>query len=86
MQTKNKLIVSDRAHLTLLGHLQLDAHFEKKQFIGTTLKGIGPTYALKCFRFGLRVGDLLDWEGFVVKHSKFYSFLKDTFGLEVPAD
>lgn len=33
-----------------------------KTFIGTTKKGIGPTYASKMNRHGLRVADLLDWQ------------------------
>jgi len=36
--------------------------------IGTTRRGIGPTYASKCFRNGLRFGDLRDWDGFKEKY------------------
>ena len=33
-------------------------------FLGTTKKGIGPTYASKANRYGLRIGDLRNWELF----------------------
>lgn len=35
-----------------------------KTYLGTTKKGIGPTYASKANRIGLRVGDLKNWEDF----------------------
>jgi adenylosuccinate synthase len=56
------LFVSDRAHLILPYHRQLDGLEETArgaQAIGTTKRGIGPTYADKAARWGLRVGDLL---------------------------
>lgn len=39
--------------------------------LGTTLQGIGPSYASKILRFGLRVGDLIDWNRFLPKYDKF---------------
>ena len=45
-----------------------------KQNIGTTKKGIGPTYAAKIQRYGLRVGDLLDWNVFLEKYKRMASF------------
>jgi adenylosuccinate synthase len=39
--------------------------------IGTTKKGIGPTYASKALRIGLRMGDLHDWKRFEEKYNKF---------------
>jgi len=53
-----KLYVSDRAHLTLPFHKLLDQAREKKDRIGTTGRGIGPTYEDKYGRRGIRVGDL----------------------------
>ena len=41
------------------------------QMIGTTKRGIGPTYASKALRIGLRCGDLADWDTFVEKYNKF---------------
>ncbi len=58
----HNLFVSTRAHLTLPYHRQLDGLEEKgrgDKAIGTTQRGIGPTYADKAARWGLRVGDLL---------------------------
>src|SRR3954470_1193212 len=58
VHTEHKLHVSDRAHLTLPYHKLLDRAREKKDQIGTTGRGIGPTYEDKYGRRGVRVGDL----------------------------
>lgn len=58
---KKRLIVSRKAHLILPTHKLLDAASEAskgKNKIGSTLKGIGPTYMDKTGRNGLRVGDI----------------------------
>jgi adenylosuccinate synthase len=58
-----KLQVSSLAHLIFPWHQALDALFEAgrgENKIGTTLKGIGPAYADKARRVGLRVGEVLD--------------------------
>lgn len=58
---KSKLLISRRAHLILPTHRLLDAASEAakgKEKIGSTLKGIGPTYMDKTGRNGLRVGDI----------------------------
>ncbi|MBT3604208.1 MAG: adenylosuccinate synthase [Candidatus Latescibacteria bacterium] len=61
-----RLFVSDRAHLVLPYHKAVEEANEKKigdSAIGTTLRGIGPTYQDKINRStGIRVGDLLDAE------------------------
>ena len=62
-----KLYVSKKAHLILPTHRLLDAASETakgKAKIGSTLKGIGPTYMDKTGRNGIRVGDILlkDWK------------------------
>ena len=75
--TKN-LWISNRAHLILPTHRILDAASEAakgKSKIGSTLKGIGPTYMDKTGRNGLRVGDLeLDfkekYEALKAKHQQ----------------
>ena len=57
----SKLLISKKAHLILPTHKLLDAASEKlkgKAKIGSTLKGIGPTYMDKTGRNGLRVGDI----------------------------
>ena len=53
-----RLFISDRAHLVLPLHKQLDQASEKRQNIGTTGRGIGPCYEDKVGRRGLRVGNL----------------------------
>lgn len=59
----SKLKVSGNAHLIMPYHKELDALTERflgKNRLGTTKRGIGPTYADKASRIGLRVQDLLD--------------------------
>ena len=60
---KNRLHISKKAHLIMPTHRVLDAAYEAqkgKNRVGTTGKGIGPTYTDKISRVGLRVGDILD--------------------------
>ena len=64
---RSKLLISRKAHLILPTHRLLDAASEAskgKAKIGSTLKGIGPTYMDKTGRNGIRVGDLelSDWK------------------------
>ena len=61
LNLKSKLFISRKAHLILPTHRLLDAASEAakgKAKIGSTLKGIGPTYMDKTGRNGLRVGDI----------------------------
>lgn len=61
VDVKSKLLISKKAHLILPTHKVLDAASEAakgKAKIGSTLKGIGPTYMDKTGRNGLRVGDI----------------------------
>lgn len=65
-----RLHISRRAHLILPTHRVLDRAYEAakgKSKVGTTGKGIGPTYSDKAARIGLRVGDILN--GFEAKYS-----------------
>jgi adenylosuccinate synthase len=67
----HRLLVSRKAHLILPTHRYIDAASENakgKEKIGSTLKGIGPTYMDKTGRNGLRVGDLLAPD-FAVKYA-----------------
>lgn len=62
MTPKKNLQISKKAHLIMPTHKLLDAALEAKkgaQKIGSTLKGIGPTYTDKIARNGLRVGDVI---------------------------
>jgi adenylosuccinate synthase len=58
VKLERRLYVSDRAHLTLPYHKMLDRARERREKIGTTGRGIGPTYEDKYGRRGVRVGDL----------------------------
>ena len=68
---KDRLHISKRAHLILPTHRVLDRAYETakgKNKVGTTGKGIGPTYSDKASRIGMRVGDIL--ENFEEKYNK----------------
>src|SRR5258705_2631500 len=91
---KKNLFIAERTHLILPTHRALDKAAELSkgnQKIGSTLKGIAPTYMDKTGRNGLRVGDLLD-KNFTtayiklrLKHQKLldnFSFNEDISGWE----
>jgi len=62
----NRLVISERAHLILSYHRELDLLAEARRGerkIGTTSRGIGPAYEDKIARRGIRVGDLVDPKG-----------------------
>ncbi|HMP72529.1 MAG TPA: adenylosuccinate synthase [Kiritimatiellia bacterium] len=62
--TQGRFFISARAHMVLPYHRLIDEYRERKpttgSAIGTTKRGIGPTYGDKAARTGLRMGDLLD--------------------------
>ncbi|MBK8701436.1 MAG: adenylosuccinate synthase [Saprospiraceae bacterium] len=79
---RDRLLISKKAHLILPTHRLLDAASEAakgKEKIGSTLKGIGPTYMDKTGRNGLRVGDIYAAD-FMQKYNalkeKHYGLLK----------
>lgn len=87
---KKSLKLSKRAHLILPTHRLLDAASEAskgKEKIGSTLKGIGPTYMDKTGRNGLRIGDILrpdfkDKYNFLVeKHKQILNFHNYNYNL-----
>lgn len=72
LEPTRNLLISKKAHLILPTHKLLDAAQEAqkgKDKIGSTLKGIGPTYTDKTARHGLRVCDLMSPD-FVEKYNK----------------
>jgi adenylosuccinate synthase len=81
---ESRLIISDRAHLVFDLHQAVDGYQEiemGKGSIGTTKKGIGPTYACKASRTGLRMADLLgDFDIFAQK----FQTLVDSFKAKFP--
>ena len=87
----SELLISKKAHLILPTHKLLDAASEKakgKEKIGSTLKGIGPTYMDKTGRNGLRVGDIsaIDfkarYEKLKEKHKQILNFYDFEYELE----
>ena len=90
MDITGKLLISKKAHLILPTHRMLDAASEAskgKGKIGSTLKGIGPTYMDKTGRNGLRVGDILSpafiqrYEALKYKHFGLLSQYKFPFDI-----
>jgi len=85
---KSKLLISRKAHLILPTHRLLDAASETskgKAKIGSTLKGIGPTYMDKTGRNGMRIGDLElpNWkEKFTILTEKHLHLL-DFFDIDI---
>jgi len=64
----SRLFISDRANLIMPYHVLLDGLEEDRRggrALGTTRKGIGPAFADKAARLGIRTGDLLDKEAFL---------------------
>lgn len=75
VDVRPRLLVSRKAHLIVPTHRMLDAASEAekgKGKIGSTLKGIGPTYMDKTGRNGLRIGDILEPE-FLDKYNALVS-------------
>lgn len=76
---KKNLFISKRGHLIMPTHRILDAASEQmkgKAKIGSTLKGIGPTYMDKTGRNGLRIGDILEPD-FMDRYNKLLDKHKD---------
>jgi adenylosuccinate synthase len=70
ISVKGKLFISETAHIVLPYHRELDALRETgkgKKKIGTTKRGIGPTYGDKAARTGIRMHELIDTERFAAK-------------------
>jgi len=75
----SKIKISDRCHVILPYHLEIDALQEARKgdkSIGTTKRGIGPTYIDKYSRIGIRMGEFVDEEIFLER-------LKETFSMKV---
>ncbi|ANQ47432.1 adenylosuccinate synthase [Flammeovirga sp. MY04] len=92
-KVKDKILLSKKTHLIIPTHRLLDAAYEKSkgdQKIGSTLKGIGPTYQDKSARVGLRTGDLFSenfqekYEALKAKHVEILNFYKFDFSEMLP--
>ncbi|KAG0129584.1 Adenylosuccinate synthetase [Tuber indicum] len=83
LDTTNRIFVSDRAHLVFDLHQLVDGLEEVElgaKGIGTTRKGIGPTYSTKAARSGIRVYELFHWEEFEKKLRLLAAGYKRRFG------
>jgi adenylosuccinate synthase len=87
---KDRLFISDKAHLVLEYHAKIDIAKEKlkgKDAIGTTGKGIGPTYADKISRVGHRVGELQNPQKLAKKIVSYFEqnrAIFDVYGIDTP--
>ena len=85
----DRLVISNRASLLFDIHQTVDGILEaekKGNAIGTTKRGIGPCYATKHLRIGLRVGDLLEWESFEGKFRELVAHFQMRYDLGVNFD
>ena len=74
---KPQLHISDRAHVIMPYHKQMDAaltNHQGKLAAGSTMRGIAPVYADKMFRHGIRIIDLVDTDILYEKLKKAYQF------------
>lgn len=85
-----RVFISDRAHLVFDFHQAVDGALEQRlgrNKIGTTKKGIGPAYASKISRNGVRVGDLRNWEYFEQRFRALAEHhMRSYEGLEIDID
>ena len=73
------LLISDRAHLIMPYHVDIDYHltnYQNELAAGSTRSGIAPVYADKLYRHGLRITDLLNKELFATRLRKSFDFNK----------
>ena len=94
-QIKNRLLISDRAHIVINAHKEADAARElqksqssnPKSVIGTTKQGMGPVYSTKALRVGLRMCDLfLETDILKEKVKGLISELENTLGYDIDFD
>ncbi len=86
---RGRFFISSRAHLVMPWHLALDELLDRKRKIGTTKRGIGPTYSDKIGRSGIRAGDSL-LPNFKEKVKKMFhdrsNYLKREFDVRISDD
>lgn len=84
---EDRIKLSDRAHIVFDFHQAVDGLLENKRGrnkLGTTKKGIGPAYASKIQRNGLRIGDLENWDSFETRFRALAQHHIDSYpGLEI---
>lgn len=85
IQVEGRLFISDRAHLVFEYHKKIDVLEEERKGsnkVGTTGRGIGPTYSDKINRIGIRVHELLDFEKFSEHMRANVEQLQKIYGFE----
>ena len=83
---QERVVISERAHMLLDMHMKVDGLREKEtsgRSIGTTKRGIGPAYASKAIRNGLRVCDLRDADIFEEKLTRIIADATSRWGDEL---
>ncbi len=78
----DNIVISDRAHIILPYHLKIDEIQETRRGdnnIGTTKKGIGPTYVDKYARIGIRMGEFIDESIFLKRLKEVYPLKKQEY-------
>lgn len=83
LNTEDRIYISDRAHLVFDLHQLVDGLEEVElgaQKIGTTRKGIGPTYSTKAARSGIRIYELFNWPEFEKRFRALAYGYKKRFG------
>ena len=87
---EGRILISDRAHIVFDFHQEVDGVIENRlgrNKIGTTKKGIGPAYASKISRNGIRIGDLKNWEFFEMRFRELAMAHMRAFpGLEIDVE
>lgn len=83
LDTSERIFISDRAHVVFDLHQMVDGLEEVELgsgLIGTTKKGIGPTYSTKMTRSGVRICDIFDHEQLAAKLRRLADGYKKRFG------
>ena len=90
INAEERIIVSDRAHIVFDFHQEVDGLNENRlgrNKIGTTKKGIGPAYASKISRNGIRIGDLKNLDFFEMRFRELAeSHMRAFPGLEIDVE
>jgi len=89
INVENRLFISDRAHIVFDFHKEIDGLQEESKGdnkVGTTKRGIGPAYADKISRIGIRIGDLLNKELLRTKLAILLDRNSSVYGLKADLD
>ncbi|KAL3778754.1 hypothetical protein ACHAWO_011408 [Cyclotella atomus] len=90
IDAENRILLSDRAHLVFDFHQEVDGiseHRLGRNKIGTTKKGIGPAYASKISRNGIRIGDLENFDFFEMRFRELADYqMRSHPGLEIDVE